>query len=86
MLISAGRLSVDKGRGRGSNLPPAIAERLARHKAQEQLVYKRKMKLLRQIVKDLVFVRNLFLVIHLLTLFFNSYLGHFVLVLHERKK
>ncbi|XP_045135454.1 transforming growth factor beta regulator 1-like [Portunus trituberculatus] len=52
---SSGRLSADKGRGRGASLPPAIAERLARHKAQEQLVYKRKMKLLRRIVKDLVF-------------------------------
>ena len=58
MLLPVGRLSADKGRGRGASLPPAIAERLARHKAQEQLVYKRKMKLLRRIVKDLVFVSS----------------------------
>ncbi|XP_050717290.1 transforming growth factor beta regulator 1-like [Eriocheir sinensis] len=52
---SSGKLSADKGRGRGNNLPPAIAERLARHKAQEQLVYKRKMKQLKLIIKDLVY-------------------------------
>lgn len=52
----SGRALTDKGRGRGSSLPPAIAERLARHKAQEQLVYKRKLKHLQKIIKELVFV------------------------------
>ncbi|KAG7160910.1 Transforming growth factor beta regulator 1-like [Homarus americanus] len=51
----SGRGLSDKSRGRGSSLPPAIAERLARHKAQEQLVYKRKLKHLKQIVNELVF-------------------------------
>lgn len=49
----------DKSRGRGNNLPPAIAERLARHKAQEQLVYKRKLKHLQRIIKELVFVSTI---------------------------
>lgn len=52
---SSGRAFTDKSRGRGSSLPPAIAERLARHKAQEQLVYKRKLKHLQKIIKELVF-------------------------------
>lgn len=45
----------DKSRGRCSSLPPAIAERLARHKAQEQLVYKKKVKHLKKIIKELVY-------------------------------
>lgn len=58
MAISSGsgRVLTDKGRGRGSSLPPAIAERLARHKAQEQLVFKRKLKHLKCIIRDFVFV------------------------------
>ncbi|KAK4319949.1 hypothetical protein Pmani_009151 [Petrolisthes manimaculis] len=53
---SGSKVLVDKGRGRGgSSLPPAIAERLARHKAQEQLVYRHKLKHLKRIIKDLVF-------------------------------
>ncbi|XP_045609139.1 transforming growth factor beta regulator 1 [Procambarus clarkii] len=51
----SGRVLTDKGRGRGSSLPPAIAERLARHKAQEQLVFKRKLKHLKCIIRDFVF-------------------------------
>ncbi|XP_047470254.1 transforming growth factor beta regulator 1-like [Penaeus chinensis] len=54
-LSGSARGVSDRGRGRGSSLPPAIAERLARHKAQEQLVYKKKMKHLKQIVKELVY-------------------------------
>lgn len=49
------RVLTDKCRGRVSSLPPAIAERLARHKAQEQLVYKRKLRHLKRVIRELVF-------------------------------
>ncbi|XP_068217008.1 transforming growth factor beta regulator 1 [Palaemon carinicauda] len=49
------RMIVDKGRGRGISLPPAIAERLARHRAQEQQIYKKKVKHLKRIIKELVY-------------------------------
>lgn len=44
------------GRPRGgSSLPPVIAERIARHKAEEQLLYKRKLRFLKKVIKDMVY-------------------------------
>ncbi|KAK7071616.1 transforming growth factor beta regulator 1, partial [Halocaridina rubra] len=55
VLQGSGRITVDKVRSRGSSLPPAIAESMARHRAQEQLLYKKKVKHLKKMLKELVY-------------------------------